>query len=161
MPEGELQVGNCRRAADIRLRMCNNAQPYAAIRNPEKQRSWWMEPSLDRLPNQAADFAELNTSSLRTSSMRKSRLYPDWRIVPGVTALAALLVPLCTLAQSPAVSSQPTLRDPRLSIALAEARRKNWKCLMRGHLRSLTESMRHLSEGEFEAAAVDTESNFG
>jgi hypothetical protein len=32
---------------------------------------------------------------------------------------------------------------------------------MRGHLRSLTESMRHLSSGEFEAAAAAAESNFG
>jgi mono/diheme cytochrome c family protein len=48
-----------------------------------------------------------------------------------------------------------------LPIALAEARRNNWKCLMRGHLQSLTESMRHLSSGEFEAAAAAAESNFG
>jgi hypothetical protein len=45
--------------------------------------------------------------------------------------------------------------------ALAEARRENWKCLMRGHLQSLTEAMRHLSNGEFEAAAAAAESNFG
>ena len=52
-------------------------------------------------------------------------------------------------------------RDPRSLITLAEARRENWKCLMRGHLRSLTESMRHLSSGDFEAAAAAVESNFG
>jgi cytochrome c556 len=32
---------------------------------------------------------------------------------------------------------------------------------MRGHLQSLTESMRHLSNGEFDAAAAAAESNFG
>ncbi len=75
-------------------------------------------------------------------------------------AVGCLLMPPCTLAQTSAGPGPTVLRDPRLSKALAEPRRDNWKCLMRGHLRSLTESMRHLSEGEFEAAAAAAESNF-
>ena len=83
-----------------------------------------------------------------------------------VLAVVCLLVPCWVLAEDPAVpaSAVPAVkagRDPRIPIALAEARRENWRCLMRGHLRSLTDSMRHLSNGEFEAAAVSTESNFG
>jgi hypothetical protein len=81
-----------------------------------------------------------------------------------VLALSCLLVPCWVLAEVPAVPAVPATkvaRDPRLPIVLAEARRQNWRCLMRGHLQSLTESMRHLSNGEFEAAAASTESNFG
>jgi cytochrome c556 len=69
-----------------------------------------------------------------------------------------LLMPIALLAEAPAAS---TARDSRLPIALAPPRRENWKCLMRGHLHALTESMRHLSNGEFELAAATTESNFG
>jgi len=64
-------------------------------------------------------------------------------------------------ADEAAVAGKTLLRDRRLPIALAEARRENWKCLMRGHLRTLTDSMRYLSNGEFEAAAAAAESNFG
>jgi hypothetical protein len=88
-----------------------------------------------------------------------------------VLAAGYLLVPCWSLAQAlagpehavpaPAVAAVKLGRDPRLPIALAEARRENWRCLMRGHLRSLTDSMRQLSNGEFEVAAVSTESNFG
>jgi cytochrome c556 len=76
-------------------------------------------------------------------------------------AMGCLLLPCWVLAQVPAVPAAAVARDARLPIALAEARRDNWRCLMRGHLQSLTESMRHLSNGEFEAAAVAAESNFG
>ena len=82
-------------------------------------------------------------------------------VVGIVLAMGCLPVPCWVLAQ---VSSAPATRaalDRRLPIALAEARRENWRCLMRGHLQSLTDSMRHLSNGEFEAAAVSAESNFG
>jgi hypothetical protein len=75
--------------------------------------------------------------------------------------LGCLLVPCWALAQVPPLPTATVARDLRLPIALSEERRDNWKCLMRGHLRSLTESMRHLSNGEFEAAAAGAESNFG
>jgi hypothetical protein len=73
-------------------------------------------------------------------------------------AVGWLTMPCSLFAQAPAAT---VAHDSRLPIALAEARRENWKCLMRGHLRALTESMRHLSNGEYEAAAAATESNFG
>ena len=73
-------------------------------------------------------------------------------------AVGCLLVPCWVLAQ---VAATTVAHDPRLPIALAEARRDNWRCLMRGHLQSLTESMRRLSNGEFDAAAAAAESNFG
>ena len=76
-------------------------------------------------------------------------------------AVLCLLVPCWGLAQVPAAPAAKVTHDPRLPIVLAEARRDNWRCLMRGHLQSLTESMRHLSNGEFEAAAAAAESNFG
>ena len=76
-------------------------------------------------------------------------------------AVLCLLVPCWGLAQVPAAPAAKVTQDPRLPIVLAEARRDNWRCLMRGHLQSLTESMRHLSNGEFEAAAAAAESNFG
>ncbi len=78
-----------------------------------------------------------------------------------VLAVGLLLVPCWVLAQIRPIPASTAARDPRFAIALAEARRENWKCLMRGHLQSLTESMRHLSNGEFEAAAVAAEANFG
>lgn len=76
-------------------------------------------------------------------------------------AVGCLLVPCWVLARVSAVPATTVARDRRLPIALGEARRENWRCLMRGHLQSLTESIRHLSNGEFEAAAVSAESNFG
>ena len=80
----------------------------------------------------------------------------------GIMLVACgFLVPGPVQAQLSAVPAEKAARDPRLPITLAAARRDNWRCLMRGHLRSLTESMRHLSNGEFEAAAQATESNFG
>jgi cytochrome c556 len=82
-------------------------------------------------------------------------------IIEIALVVVCLLVPCWVLAQVPAAPAANVTRDPRLRIVLAEARRDNWRCLMRGHLQSLTESMRHLSNGEFEAAAVATESNFG
>jgi hypothetical protein len=78
-----------------------------------------------------------------------------------VMVAGCLLVPYWVLAQVPPAPTPAAARDSRLPIALAEARRENWKCLMRGHLQSLTESMRHLSNGEFEAAATAAERNFG
>jgi hypothetical protein len=78
-----------------------------------------------------------------------------------VLAAGCLLAPCWVLAQIPAVPTATLARDPRVPITLAEARRENWRCLMRGHLQSLTESMQHLSNGEFEAAAAAAESNFG
>jgi predicted CxxxxCH...CXXCH cytochrome family protein len=78
-----------------------------------------------------------------------------------LVAVGCLLTPGWGLAQLPEVPAMNVALDRRVPIALAEARRENWKCLMRGHLRSLTDSMRHLSSGEFEAAATATESNFG
>lgn len=80
----------------------------------------------------------------------------------GIVLVAGcLLMPCWVLAQVPPVPASTVARDSRLFIALAEVRRENWKCLMRGHLQSITESMRHLSNGEFEAAAAAAESNFG
>ena len=76
-------------------------------------------------------------------------------------AMGCLLVPCWVLAEAASVPATTVARDPRLPIALAEARRNNWKCLMRGHLQSLADSMRHLSNGDFEAAAAASESNFG
>src|ERR1700728_3901662 len=78
-----------------------------------------------------------------------------------VLAAGCLLAPCWALAQIQPVPLTTAARDPRLPIVLAQARRENWKCLMRGHLQSLTESMRHLSNGEFEAAAAVAEFNFG
>jgi cytochrome c556 len=107
-------------------------------------------------------LAGLNARSPRVSSQRASRLYSGSQRTFGmgiVLALGCLFVPCWVLAKVPAVPGTTVARDPRLPIALAEARRENWKCLMRGHLQSLTESMRHLSKGEFEAAAA--EANFG
>jgi hypothetical protein len=80
----------------------------------------------------------------------------------GIVLVAGcLLMPCWALAQVPSLPASTVARDSRLPIVLAEARRENWKCLMRGHLQSLAESMRHLSNGEFEAAAAAAESNFG
>jgi hypothetical protein len=78
-----------------------------------------------------------------------------------VLAAGYLVAHNWAFAQAPVVPRTTAPHDPRLYIALAEARRENWKCLMRGHLRSLTESMQHLSSGEFEAAAAAAESNYG
>ena len=78
-----------------------------------------------------------------------------------VLAASSLLAPYWVFGQAQPMPPPTVARDPRLLIALAEARRENWKCLMRGHLQSLAESMRHLSNGEYEAAAAAAESNFG
>ena len=78
-----------------------------------------------------------------------------------VLTVACLLVYCGAIAQAPAAPGTTVSRDPRLPIALAAARRENWNCLMRGHFRSITESMRLLSEGEFEAAAAVVENHFG
>src|ERR1700676_741751 len=77
-----------------------------------------------------------------------------------VLTVACLLVYCGAIAQAPAAPGTTVSRDPRLPIALAAARRENWNCLMRGHFRSITESMRLLSEGEFEAAAAVVENHF-
>jgi hypothetical protein len=53
-----------------------------------------------------------------------------------VLAVSCLLVPCWALAQVPNVPATKVARDPRLPIVLAEARRQNWRCLMRGHLQS-------------------------
>jgi hypothetical protein len=120
----------------------------------------------DRMAKIGAEHphAGLNARSPQVSSQRASRLYSGSQRTFGmgiVLAVGCLIVPCWLLAQVPAVPGTTFPRDPRLPIALAEARRENWKCLMRGHLQSLTESMRHLSKGEFEAAAAAAESNFG
>ena len=104
-----------------------------------------MKPSFDRMPKSDAKRA-------RAGSRARTGI---------VLAAGCLLVPCGVLAQVQPMPTTKAARDPRLPIALAEARRENWKCLMRGHLQSLTESMRHLSNGEFEAAAAAAESNFG
>jgi cytochrome c556 len=108
--------------------------------------------------------AGLNARSPQVFSKRASHLYAGSLGIFGVgivLAVGCLFVPCWALAQASAVPGTTVRRDPRLPIALAEARRENWKCLMRGHLQSLTESMRHLSKGEFEAAAAAAESHFG
>jgi hypothetical protein len=51
--------------------------------------------------------------------------------------------------------------DPRIPIVLAQARRENWRCLMRGHLKALIEAMQHMSAGEYALAAMVTEDNYG
>ena len=102
-----------------------------------------MKSSLDRVPKLDAK---------RGRAPRRAQ-------IGSVMAVGCLLALCGMLAQAQATTV--AARDPRLHIALAEARRENWKCLMRGHLHSLTESMRHLSNGEFEAAAAAAESNFG
>ena len=79
------------------------------------------------------------------------------RIAKLALSLGCLPVPYWVLAE---VLGATGARDSRLLITLVEARRENWKCLMRGHLQSLTESMRYLSKGEFVAAADAVESNF-
>jgi hypothetical protein len=48
-----------------------------------------------------------------------------------VLSVGCLLVPYWALAEVPGATVP---RDPRLPIALVEARRENWKCLMRGNL---------------------------
>jgi hypothetical protein len=108
--------------------------------------------------------AGLNARAPQASSLGASRPYTVTKRAAGmviVVCVGCLLVPCGAVAQVPTVPGTTVPRDPRLPIVLAEARRENWKCLMRGHLRSLTESMRHLSQGEFEAAAAAAESNFG
>jgi hypothetical protein len=86
---------------------------------------------------------------------------PSFARMAAVLAAGCILVPCWLLAQVQPMPKLTAARDPRLPIALAQVRRENWKCLMRGHLQSLTESMRHLSNGEFEAAAAAAEANFG
>jgi hypothetical protein len=101
--------------------------------------------------------------------MKRSMVKPEAEVARGgrragmrlVLAAGCLLAPYWVFAQAQPMSPPTVARDPRLLIALAEARRENWKCLMRGHLQSLAESMRHLSNGEYEAAAAAAESNFG
>jgi cytochrome c556 len=122
-----------------------------------------MKPSFDRMVKLSAErlYAGLSACSPRVSNQRASRLYSGSRRTLGmgiVLSVGCLLVPYWVLAEVPGATVP---RDPRLPIALVEARRENWKCLMRGHLQSLTESMRHLSKGEFVAAAAAVESNFG
>jgi hypothetical protein len=68
---------------------------------------------------------------------------------------------VCTGLAAAAEPSSITQPDPRAVIRLAPARRENWQCLMRGHLQSLIESMRHLASGEYEAAAAATEDHYG
>jgi hypothetical protein len=48
-----------------------------------------------------------------------------------------------------------------MPIALAGARRDNWRCLMRGHLKALVEAMQHMSVGKYALAAAVTEDNYG
>ena len=66
----------------------------------------------------------------------------------------------CAIAQSAAGIERKAL-DPRTAISLAPAREDNWRCLMRGHLKTLTDAMRQLAAGEYEAAATGVEDNFG
>jgi hypothetical protein len=63
--------------------------------------------------------------------------------------------------QAGAQSAPVVAPDPRIPIALAEARRENWRCLMRGHLKALIEAMQHMSAGEYSLAARVTEDNYG
>jgi hypothetical protein len=119
--------------------------------------------SFDRMAKLSAEhpYAGPSACSPRVSNQRASRRYSGSRTILGmgiVLSVGCLLVPYRVLAE---VAGATVPRDPRLLIALVEARRENWKCLMRGHLQSLTESMRHLSKGEFEAAAAAAESHFG
>jgi hypothetical protein len=122
-----------------------------------------MKPIFYRTARLSAEhsYAGPGACSPQVSNQRASRLYSGSRRTLGmgiVLSVSCLLVPYRVLAEVPGATVP---RDPRLPIALVEARRENWKCLMRGHLRSLTESMRHLSRGEFVAAAAAVESNFG
>lgn len=73
------------------------------------------------------------------------------------------LLVLLLLSVSGAAFSEPPAgtADPRQPIHLAPARRDNWRCLMRGHLSSLIDSMRLLSAGSYEAAAATTEDHYG
>jgi hypothetical protein len=71
------------------------------------------------------------------------------------TGLAGLI------GHSQAQTVPAALPDPRTPIALAPARRDNWRCLMRGHLNALVQVMQHMSAGEYQQAATLAEHNFG
>jgi cytochrome c556 len=60
-----------------------------------------------------------------------------------------------------AQTTPSALPDTRIPIALAAARRDNWRCLMRGHLSALVQVMQHMSAGEYPQAAALAERNFG
>jgi hypothetical protein len=119
----------------------------------------------DRMAKRDAEywFAVCRAGWSQFSSQLASRRSGSKRAfgVGIVLAMGYLSVPCWVLAQVPSAPVTRAALDRRLPIALAEARREDWRCLMRGHLQSLTDSMRHLSNGEFEAAAASAESNFG
>src|SRR5260370_19322225 len=127
------------------------AGPFGKVAgDPSNSHKYPDEKRNDRIAKIGAEHphAALNARSIRVSSQRASRLYSGSQRTFGmgsVLAVGCLLVPCWALAQVPAAPGATVPRDPRLPIALAEARRENWKCLMRCHLQSLTESIRPLS----------------
>jgi len=78
---------------------------------------------------------------------------------------AILYLSLCgswgTMGQERAPTAPTLTADTRTPIALADLRRANWQCLMRGHLRTLVDAMQHLSAGDYVRAAEVTEDNYG
>lgn len=75
-------------------------------------------------------------------------------------AVAVFTVTSGAVAQSAPPTDRHAL-DPRHELKLAPARVDNWRCQMRGHLRTLTDAMRELAAGNYEAAATAVDDNFG
>ena len=72
-----------------------------------------------------------------------------------------VIIPIVLLAAGAIAQSAKLAADTRLPITLAKARHDNWRCLMRGHLTSLVETMQRMSAGEFENAASEVEEHYG
>jgi len=82
--------------------------------------------------------------------------------LPSIRRLAWLSVALASAAAAdPGTITNRHALDPRRELKLAPARVDNWRCQMRGHLRTLTDAMRELAAGSYDAAAATVDDNFG
>jgi hypothetical protein len=70
------------------------------------------------------------------------------RFACSALATAVLAVTSGASAQSAPRTDRHAL-DPRHELKLAPARVDNWRCQMRGHLRTLTDAMRELAAGNY------------
>jgi len=75
--------------------------------------------------------------------------------------MATLLATACGVSAQSAPPADRHALDPRHELKLAPAREDNWRCQMRGHLRTLTDAMRQMAAGEYESAAAAIDENFG
>lgn len=92
----------------------------------------------------------------------RARLAAASQRIGGEIAMRRLVIISIVFLAGGAIAQTANLAaDTRQPIALAKARHDNWRCLMRGHLTSLVETMQEMSAGEYEKAASEVEQHYG